>query len=71
MFKKAKHRYWTWESPNKETHNLIEYILVSNKNLIQDCGVITTADVGSDRTLIRAKIRLDNKLLRLKRNKKQ
>ena len=53
----------------KETHNLIDYILVSNKNLIQDCGVITTADIGSDHRLVRAKIRLDNKLLRLKRIK--
>ena len=43
MFKKAKNRYWTWESPNKESYNLIDYIFVSHKSIIQDCGVLTSA----------------------------
>ncbi|XP_072014740.1 craniofacial development protein 2-like [Amphiura filiformis] len=40
FFKKKKTRYWTWETPDGHTRNQIDFILSSQKGIIQDCGVI-------------------------------
>ena len=60
-FKKSKNRYWTWESPNGETHNMIDYIICDNKGSLMDVGVITKVDVGSDHRFLRAKVRINKK----------
>ena len=59
MLNKAKNQYLTQEIPKKKTHNMIENIIVSNKNVIQDFDVITTEDKRINDRLVRAKIRLD------------
>ena len=71
LFKKAKKRYWTWESPNGEYRNQIDFILSSDRRIIQDCSVITSVDIGSDHRMLRAKIKINRRLKRLKRIKRQ
>ena len=70
FFEKRKDRYWTWESPDGNTHNQIDYILSSQRGIIQDCGVISRVDIGSDHRMVRAKVHLNRKLARLKFIKK-
>ncbi|XP_072048745.1 uncharacterized protein [Amphiura filiformis] len=73
FFKKNKNRYWTWESPDGHTRNQIDFILSSQKGIIQDCGVITNVDIGSDHRMVRAKLHISKRLARLKfiRNEKK
>ena len=71
FFEKNKHRYWTWESPNGEHKNEIDFILCSEKTTIEDCEVITKVDVGSDHRMVRAKLKINKKLIRLKHIKQQ
>lgn len=72
-FKKNKNRYWTWESPDGNTKNQIDFILSSQRGIVEDCGVITNVDIGSDHRMIRARIHINRKLARLKiiRNRKK
>ena len=57
LFKKSKNRYWTWESNDGKTKNMIDLALCSSREIITDCGVITRADKGSDHRLVRLKIK--------------
>ena len=41
-------RYWTWESPDGETRNQIDFTLSSQREIVTNCEVITKADIGSD-----------------------
>ena len=41
-FKKNKSRYWTWESPDGYTKNQIDFILSSQRGIVEDCSVITS-----------------------------
>ena len=66
LFKKAKNRYWTWESPDGKTKNMIDLALCNRREIITDCGVITRADKGSDHRLVRLKIRVNKRLARAK-----
>ena len=50
FFEKNKNRYWTWESPNGEHKNQIDFILCSEKTTIEDCEVITKVDVTHQTT---------------------
>ncbi|XP_072017024.1 craniofacial development protein 2-like [Amphiura filiformis] len=43
-FKKHKNRYWTLESPNGITKNQIDFILRSQRGIVEDCSVITSVD---------------------------
>jgi hypothetical protein len=63
-FKQAKEsRCWTWESPDQQTHNQIDYILVSKKLMasVRNSRAFPSADCGSDHQLVMA-----NKKLKLK-----
>ena len=71
FFGKNKNRYWTWESLNGEHKNQIDFILCSEKTTIKDCEVITKVDVGSDHRMVRAKLKINMKLIRLKHIKQQ
>ncbi|XP_072048312.1 uncharacterized protein [Amphiura filiformis] len=73
FFKKNKNRYWAWESPDGHTRNQIDFILSSQRGIIQDCGVITNVDIGSDHRMVRAKLHISKRLARLKfiRNEKK
>jgi len=60
-FKQAKiSRCWTWESPDRRTHNQIDYIIVSQKLIgsIRNSRAFPSADCGSDHQLVMANIRL-------------
>ena len=66
LFKKAKNRYWTWESPDGITKNMIDFALCNKREILVDCGVITQADKGSDHRMIRTKIKINKRLARVK-----
>ena len=66
LFKKPQFRYWTWKSPNGSITNQIDFVLVSQRGIIQNCEVITKVDIGSDHRMVRARISINKKLARLK-----
>ena len=73
-FKKPSDRYWTWESPNGATHNMIDYIITDHKRILMDVEVVPKVDTGSDHRFVRAKVRINKKwerMRRLKRTKKR
>ena len=59
-------RYWTWESPNGNTKNQIDFILSSQRGIVKNCEVITSVDIASDHRMVRACIHISRKLARLK-----
>ena len=71
LFFKAANRYWTWEAPGGVTKNQIDFILSSDRKIVQNCGVITKVDIGSDHRMVRARVEIDKKLMRLKRIQRQ
>ena len=66
LLKKTQFRYWTWKSPNGSITNQIDFVLVSQRGIIQNCEVITKVDIGSDHRMVRARISINKKLARLK-----
>ena len=71
LFFKAANRYWTWEAPGGVTKNQIDFILSSDRKIVQNCEVITKVDIGSDHRMVRARVEIDKKLMRRKRIQKQ
>jgi len=71
LFKKGKERYWTWESPDGKTRNMIDYIMTSNRKILSNCEVISKVDIGSDHRMVRGKIKLSKDLLRLEMIKRK
>ena len=71
LFFKAANRYWTWEAPGGVTKNQIDFILSSDRKIVQNCEVITKVDIGSDHRMVRTRVEIDKKLMRLKRIQKQ
>ena len=71
LFFKAANRYWTWEAPGGVTKNQIDFILSSDRKIVQNCEVITKVDIGSDHRMVRARVEIDKKLMRLKRIQRQ
>ena len=71
LFFKAANRYWTWEAPGGVTKNQIDFILSSDREIVQNCEVITKVDIGGDHRMVRARVEIDKKLMRLKRIQKQ
>ena len=67
FFKKANDRYWTWENPAKDCHNQIDFFLSTDKDIMIDCGVVTNVNVGSDHRMVKAKVKLNKRLMRLER----
>ena len=61
LFKKTEDRYWTREAPMEIQRIKIEYILTSQRGIIQNCEVITKVDMGSDHRMVRAKIHVSKK----------
>ena len=53
------------------TKNQIDFILSSDRKIVQNCEVITKVDIGSDHRIVRARVEIDKKLMRLKRIQKQ
>ena len=70
FFLKAANRYWTWEAPGGVTKNQFDFILSSDPKIVRNCEVITKVDIGSDHWMVRARVEIDKKLMRLKKNSK-
>ncbi|PIK42832.1 hypothetical protein BSL78_20302 [Apostichopus japonicus] len=70
LFKKPINNYWTWESPNGRTHNVIDFILCDHRRLVMDVGTIPKVDTGSDHRFVRAKVRINKKFERMRMIKK-
>ena len=60
-YKKKKNRRWTWRSPNFETFNEIDYVLVDKNNILKNFEVINKVNVDSDNRMIRCKVQIDSK----------
>eukprot|EP00057_Strongylocentrotus_purpuratus_P014949 XP_011669423.1 PREDICTED: craniofacial development protein 2-like [Strongylocentrotus purpuratus] len=61
LYKQSKgSRQWTWESPDQNTHNKIDFIMINKnwKNSISNARSFPSADVGSDHQLIITNLRL-------------
>ena len=59
-FKQPERRLWTWKSPDNNTKNQIDYILVRKRfrNSLISCKTYPGADCNSDHNPVVAKIRL-------------
>ena len=70
-FKKSEEKLWTWKSPDDQTRNQIDYILIPQKfrNTITDVSAISTTDCDSDHNPLVAKFRL--RLQKIKRPDKK
>ena len=71
FIQKPASRYWTWESPGGAYHNQIDFILADEKSTIYNTEVITHVDIGSDHRMVRGKVKINKRLLRLKRIKRK
>ena len=60
-YKKKKNRRWTWRSPNFETFNEIEYVLVDKNIIVKNFEVLNKVNVDSDHRMIRYKVQIDSK----------
>lgn len=61
-FQKRQKSRWTWESPNGQTHSELDHILTNRRWSLLDVGVVEAFRTGSDHRLVRAKIRLNQKM---------
>ena len=66
FFQKNKNKRWTWRSPNHETRNEIDYILVDKHNIVKNVDVLNQVNVGSDHRMVRCKIQINIKQERRK-----
>ena len=71
FFQKPASPSWTWESPGGAYHNQIDFILADEKSTIYNTEVITHVDIGSDHRMVRGKVKINKRLLRLKRIKRK
>ena len=65
-YKKKKNRRWTWRSPNFETFNEIDYVLVDKNNIVKNFEVLNKVNVDSEHRMIRCKVQIDSKQERKK-----
>ena len=58
LFKQHKHRLFTWKSPDEQTRNQIDYILINQRfrNAVKSCKAYPSADCNSDHNLLMATI---------------
>ena len=70
-FKKPLKNYWTWESPNKATHNFIDYIISDHRNILMDATTLPRVDTGSNHRFLRAEVRIDKKMERMRKSEGQ
>ena len=73
-FKVPVQRKWTWRSPDSNTRNQMDYILIRERlqNALKSCKAYPGADCGSDHNPVIAKVELKlRKLEKKKQNKKR
>ena len=66
FFQKSKNKRWTWRSPNHETKNEIDFILIDRHNIVKNVDVLNQVNVGSDHRMVRCKIQINTKQERRK-----
>ncbi|EYC11218.1 hypothetical protein Y032_0051g2083 [Ancylostoma ceylanicum] len=69
IFEKPQHRRWTWESPNGQTHSELDHVLTNRRWSLMDTTVLPSFDSGSDHRLLRAKIRLNDRIFKRDRHR--
>ena len=45
LLQKPTNRYWTWESPDVETRNQIDFTLSNQRGIVTHCEVTKKADI--------------------------
>ncbi|XP_037781428.1 craniofacial development protein 2-like [Penaeus monodon] len=48
FYKKKQNRRWTWRSPDFETFNEIDYVLVDKSNIVKNTEVLNRVGIDSD-----------------------
>ena len=54
-------------SPRECGQKLIDFILSSDRKIVETCEVITKVDISSDHRMVRARVEINKKLMRLKK----
>ena len=72
LFKHKPSRKWIWTSPNHKSKNMIDLILVRNRwiSAVDNTRSFQSVDIGSDHSLVLAKIRVKFKVEKGLRRKK-
>ena len=63
-FQKPK-TYLTWESPDGEARNEIDFTLSNQRDTVTNCEVTTKVGIGSDHRLVRLTLKINERLARL------
>ncbi|XP_073980223.1 uncharacterized protein [Rhodnius prolixus] len=58
FFKKDPERKWTWISPDGNTKNEIDYVIVNRKEIVIDVDTEDNINIGSDHKAIKATVKL-------------
>lgn len=61
FYMKKKTTRWTWISLNADTKNEIDFILSTEKNIIQDVSVLNCFTTSSDQRMLKSKIKINTK----------
>ena len=59
FFQKAANRYWIWEPPRGITKNQTDFMLFSDRIIVENCEIITKLDIGSDHRMVRARVEVN------------
>ena len=52
QFQKKAGRRWTWRSPDGNTKNEIDYIMIDKSSMVTDVTVINRVNIGSDHRMV-------------------
>ncbi|XP_042857719.1 uncharacterized protein LOC122244004 [Penaeus japonicus] len=66
FYNKKQNRRWTWHSPDFETLNEIDHILIDKSNIVKNVEVINRIGIGSDHRMVRCRVQVDAKQERQK-----
>ena len=64
FFKKRPNRKWTWESPNGDTKNEIDFIMFHGREYFTDVEVLNNFEFDSDHRIVRGSMRFNEKMER-------
>ena len=65
-YKKRSSRRWTWQSPDGNTKNEIDYIITNRVTIFRDVRIINRLNIGSDHRTLMGDIEMDIKRERRK-----
>ena len=61
QFQKKAGRRWTWRSPDGNTKNEIDYIMIDKPSMVTDVTVINRVNIGSDHRMVVVSITLNTR----------